>query len=172
MRAPERRPKNWYIILIVILSLIFVAYLIFVVTRFSGHTIYNPFTKQVFKIDSGQVSSIKIINGTTGNSLICRPDEFVFVNGATADSVVYEDQEKIKEIVDILNGFRYSRWKPDLPSERDGYSYMIYLYIDEKRYCYQFDEESVCVKDIWFWANDDRLEELTKLVQGPPEEVE
>lgn len=172
MRAPEKRLKKWHIILIVILSLILIAYLIFVVTRFSGHTMYNPFTKRVFKIDSEQVSSIKIINGTTGDSFICRPDEFEFVNGATADSVIYEDHNKIKEVVDILNDFRFNRWKPDPPGERDGYSYTVCLCISEEWHYYQFDKESVCVKNIWFWANDDQLEELTKLVQGPPEEIE
>ena len=146
MNRAKKRIKKRYVALIALLAIVAAAYLFFVSTRYSDHTTYIPFSGRVFKINSEDVDSIRIVNGSNGNMYMCI------------------DHEEIDTWVEHLNSMRYRYWIPDAPIQRSGYRFALWLTVNGEAYSYLFDESNINVKGIWFTGSDQYFSNLTDMV--------
>ena len=108
----EKRKSPVKTVYIVLIVLIFAAYIFFVATRYSGHTMYIPFTGRVFNINSDDVEAIIIQSGNTGRM------------------IEYSDKDEINKVTELLNAYRYSHWCLN-PIRGPGFYYAVTIIFNE-----------------------------------------
>ena len=136
---------------IVVIAFVFAVYLCFALTRSSGHTQYIPFTGRVFSINSGEVGTIRIINGNTGKTI----------------DYDLGDSENMNRIIAHLNSFRYRFWIPRPPIKFGGFSYSVIVRINGEMHHFMFSDNHIIVRGVYFFGPRNYFSELTNLVQGP-----
>ena len=142
MNTSSKKSQKKRFVTVAIIILLLAGYSIFVVTRFSVHTTYKPFSGQVFHIKNEGDLTIRLQNGTTGQIIEC------------------QNSESIQEIVEYLNSFRYRFWIPDLPIARGGWSYRVILSINDESVSYYFTNTAFKVRGIWFFGPNDYFYKL------------
>lgn len=131
--------KRWkQILLICILAL----WALFAVTRFGRFTTYLPFSGRLFAIDSTEVTTIFIQNGTTGQQHF------------------FETEEEKAQIAETLNGLRYRAWVPTLPMAKGGWSYRVAIETENRQYSYTFGPNYMTVNGIAYFLPETQLATL------------
>ena len=136
--------KRWKrVLLICILAL----WALFAVTRFGRFTTYLPFSGRLFAIDSTEVTTNFIQNGTTGQQHF------------------FETEEEKTQIAEVLNGLRYRVWLPTIPIAKGGWSYRIAIETEDRQYSYSFGPRDMTVNGIIYWVPTEQLSQLMEYVE-------
>lgn len=136
--------KRWKRIL---LACVLVLWALFAVTRFGAVTTYVPFSGRIFSIDSSDVNTIFIQNGTTGQ-------QYFFETGEEKD-----------QIAEYLNDLRYCAWIPTLPIAKGGWSYRVAMEADGSQYSCYFGNHHMTVNGILYIFPGDQLKALREYVE-------
>lgn len=120
---------------------------IFIVTRYSRYTTYIPFSGRIFDVTPEEVRKIRVANS----------DACIEVN--------FDTEEGLEEICDVLNSLRYRSWFPSIPIGMGGWSCGIFIYSENQHYFYQFGEEYLLCRGIWYKITPETLSPLLEYVK-------
>ena len=138
----KKGKKRWIVLLTVVCLLLGV----FVVTRYSTHTTYVPFSGRIFDIAPDEVQRIRV-----ANSGAC-----IFLE--------FETESELEEICQVLNNLRYQWWFPDIPIPKGGWSCCVFLDTDNGTKLFEFNSKSLLSRGIWFRITPETLAPLAEYV--------
>lgn len=138
MKQWIKKHKGWAIFGIIVFSI----YLIFAVTRYSGHTTFIPFSGRVLNVEAEELDLIFIQSGTSG------------------EMITYTSPDELQEMTDYLNGFRYVFWLPKNPVPASGWTYRAVLdFSDGTKESYYFGKNWLEVRGVRYFSASEYFEE-------------